>query len=49
LKLEVENSRLIYEVNKLKDTAAAESTLKQDAKEAANQLKGMLHTADLEN
>jgi hypothetical protein len=36
-------------VNKLKDTAAAESTLKQDTEEAANQLKAMLYTADLEN
>jgi hypothetical protein len=33
-------------VNKLKDT---ESTLKRDAKEAANQLKAMLSTANLEN
>jgi hypothetical protein len=44
--LEAENSRLMGEANKLKDTAAAESTLKRDAEEAANQL---LHTAELEN
>lgn len=36
-------------MNKLKNTAAAESTQKQDAEEAANQLKAMLHTVDLEN
>jgi hypothetical protein len=34
------------EVNKLKDTAAAESTLKRDAEEAANQLTAILHTAE---
>jgi hypothetical protein len=37
------------EVNKLKDTAAAESTFKQDAEDAANQLTAVLHTAELEN
>jgi hypothetical protein len=37
------------EVNKLKDTAAAESTFKRDAEEAANQLTAMLQTAELEN
>ncbi|KUJ09325.1 uncharacterized protein LY89DRAFT_724351 [Mollisia scopiformis] len=47
--LEAENSRLIGEVNKLKDTAAAESTFKRDAEEAANQLTVVLHTAELEN
>jgi uncharacterized membrane protein YgaE (UPF0421/DUF939 family) len=44
-----ENSGLIYKVNKLKDAAAAESTLKRDAEEAANQLKAMLDIANLEN
>tara|TARA_R110002060_G_scaffold7698_11_gene11574 strand:+ start:1078 stop:1209 length:132 start_codon:yes stop_codon:yes gene_type:complete len=34
--LEAENSRLMGEATKLKDTAAAKSTLKQDAKAAAN-------------
>jgi hypothetical protein len=33
----------------LKDAAAAESTLKRGAEEAANQLKAMLDTANLEN
>jgi hypothetical protein len=33
----------------LKDTAAAESTFKRDAEEAANQLTAMLHTAELKN
>ncbi|KAH7317422.1 hypothetical protein BKA65DRAFT_600074 [Rhexocercosporidium sp. MPI-PUGE-AT-0058] len=47
--LEAENSGLIYEVNKLKGIAAAESTLKRDAEETANQLKAMLDTANLEN
>jgi len=47
--LEAENSRLTCEVNKLKDTATAESTLKRGAKEAANQLTAMLYTAELEN
>jgi hypothetical protein len=37
------------EVNKLKDTTTAESTLKRDAEEAANQLTAMLYTAELEN
>ncbi|PVH67769.1 hypothetical protein DL98DRAFT_600143 [Cadophora sp. DSE1049] len=36
--LEAENSRLMGEVNKLKDIAVAESTFKRDAEEAANQL-----------
>jgi hypothetical protein len=37
------------EVNQWKETAVAESTLKRDAEESANQLKAMLHTIDLEN
>ena len=49
MELEAENSELICEVNKLKDAAAAESTLKRDAEEAANQLKAMLDTANLVN
>jgi hypothetical protein len=49
VELEVENLGLIYEVNKLKDAAVAESTLKRDAEEAANQLKTMLDIANLEN
>ena len=36
------------EGNKLKDIAAAESAFKRDAKEAANQLTAVLHTAELE-
>jgi hypothetical protein len=43
--LEAENSRLIGEVSKLKDTAAAESTLKRDAEEAANRLTRKLYLA----
>jgi hypothetical protein len=39
----------VGEVNKLKNTAAAESTLKRDAEAAANQLTAMLHTAEVEN
>jgi hypothetical protein len=37
------------EVNQWKETAVAESTLKRDVEESANQLKAMLHTIDLEN
>ena len=33
----------------MQDTAATESTFKQDAKEAANQLIVVLHIAELEN
>ncbi|KAH6667432.1 hypothetical protein B0J14DRAFT_658881 [Halenospora varia] len=47
--LEAENSRLMGEVNKLKDIAAAESTFKRGAEEAANQLTAVLHAAELEN
>jgi hypothetical protein len=36
-------------VNKLKHAVAIESTLKQEAEEAANQLKAMLDIANLEN
>ena len=36
-------------MNKLKDAAIVESTLKRDAKEAVNQLKAMLNIANLEN
>ncbi|KAG9231521.1 hypothetical protein BJ875DRAFT_382791 [Amylocarpus encephaloides] len=47
--LEAENSKLMCEVNQWKETAVAESTLKRDVEESANQLKAMLHTVDLEN
>lgn len=47
--LEAENSRLTCEVNKLKNIAAVESTLKRGAEEAANQLIAILHIAELEN
>ncbi|PMD21097.1 hypothetical protein NA56DRAFT_703773 [Hyaloscypha hepaticicola] len=47
--LEAENSRLMGEVNKLKDAATVESTLKREAEEAAKRLTTMLHTAELEN
>jgi hypothetical protein len=46
--LGAENLRLIYEVDKLKDAAVAESLLKRDAEEAANQLKAMFDIANLE-
>ncbi len=36
-------------MNRLKDAAAAEPALKQDAEEAAKQLKAMLDIANLEN
>ena len=36
-------------MNKFQDAAAAESTLKRDAEEAASQLKAMLDIANLEN
>ena len=49
MELEAENSTLIGEVNKLKDTAMAELTLKRDTEEAANQLITMLYIAELEN
>jgi hypothetical protein len=35
-------------MSKLKDTAAAEATLKQDVEETANQLTAMLHTSELD-
>ncbi|OCK82377.1 hypothetical protein K432DRAFT_391329 [Lepidopterella palustris CBS 459.81] len=47
--LEAESSRLMGEVNKLKDAAATESASKRDAEAAANQLTVMLQTAELEN
>ena len=49
MELEAENSGLIYKVNKLKHTIIIELTLKQEAKEAMNQLKAMLNIANLEN
>lgn len=49
VELEAENLGLICEANMLKDAAAAESTLKRDAEEVANQLKAMLDTANLKN
>lgn len=36
-------------MNQWKETAVAESALKRDVEESANQLKAMLHTVDLEN
>ncbi|KFZ14909.1 hypothetical protein V502_05856 [Pseudogymnoascus sp. VKM F-4520 (FW-2644)] len=47
--LEAENLRLVIELNKCKNTAAIESTKKQEAEEVAKQVKTMLHTVDLEN
>ncbi|PMD65691.1 uncharacterized protein K444DRAFT_625237 [Hyaloscypha bicolor E] len=47
--LEAENSRLMGEVNKLKDTTTAELIFKRDAKEAANQLTAVRYIAELEN
>ncbi|PVH67505.1 hypothetical protein DL98DRAFT_475594, partial [Cadophora sp. DSE1049] len=42
--LEAENSKLMSEVHQWKEIAVAESTLKRDVEESANQLKAMLHT-----
>ena len=36
-------------MNKWKDAAVAESTLKRDVEESANQLKATLHSTELEN
>jgi hypothetical protein len=49
MELEAENSRLICEVNKLKDTTTVELTLKRDTKEAVNQLIAILYIIELEN
>jgi hypothetical protein len=37
------------ELNQWRETAVAESTLKRDVEESANQLKVILRTTDLEN
>ncbi|KAF8862714.1 hypothetical protein BDZ45DRAFT_739028 [Acephala macrosclerotiorum] len=49
LELETENSTLKSEVSRWRDAAAVEAQLKREAEEATNQLRVMLHTANLEN
>lgn len=47
--LEAENSRLVIELNKCKNTAAIELTKKQEAEEVAKHVKMTSHRLDLEN
>jgi hypothetical protein len=49
LELETENSTLKSEASRWRDVAAVEAQLKREAEEATNQLRVMLHTANLEN
>ena len=49
LELETENSILKSEASRWRDAAAVEAQLKREAEEATNQLRMMLHTANLEN
>jgi hypothetical protein len=47
LELETENSTLKSEISRWRDAATVEAQLKREAEEATNQLKVMLHTANL--
>jgi hypothetical protein len=48
LELETENSTLKSEASRWRNAAAVKAQLKREAKEATNQLRLMLHTANLE-